>query len=378
MTIEERYQLSCYEEVSKLHEEKDIWLVRYNEDDNFYVKKRIALYNKSVYLRLMQGHYANVPEIIMCVEDEGTLIVIEEYIHGVSLEKQMERDGVFETHGVLEIMMHLCDILYSLHKSCPPIVHRDIKPSNIMKSSDGVIKLIDFNAAKEFMDGREEDTRLMGTRKFAAPEQYGFGQSDPRTDIYALGVTMYYLRYMDFPKDTELLDEFGKIVKRCIALDKNDRYQTVEDLKQDLERVLQDSTTINTPGENKPKRKKNPFFAPIYKRKNFLPIGFRSGILWKMICACYGYAYLFWLSFNTDVHNAEGEAFTGYPLWANRIAIFIILLGGVFFLGNYRNIRYELPFMRKGPILHWVFAALYYIIFVIGVIILLVLLGGSG
>ena len=68
-----------------------------------------------------------------------------------------------------------------------------------MISNDGIVKLIDFNAAKEFDQSQIEDTRLMGTRKFAAPEQYGFGQSDPRTDLYALGVTMYYLLTKDYP-----------------------------------------------------------------------------------------------------------------------------------------------------------------------------------
>ena len=85
MTLEEKYELSCYEEVSRLHESKDIWLVRHNETEIFYVKKRIGLYNKAVYLRLMQGKFENIPQIIMCVEEADKLILIEVYIHCASL-----------------------------------------------------------------------------------------------------------------------------------------------------------------------------------------------------------------------------------------------------------------------------------------------------
>ena len=88
-----------------------------------------------------------------------------------------------------------------------------------MISNDGIVKLIDFNAAKEFDQSQIEDTRLMGTRKFAAPEQYGFGQSDPRTDLYALGVTMYYLLTKDYPDSGLYHGPLEPVIRKCIALD---------------------------------------------------------------------------------------------------------------------------------------------------------------
>lgn len=376
MTLENRYRLSCYEEVSKLEENKNIWLVRNNEDDNFYVKKRIEIYNKSVYLRLKQGNYANVPKVIMCEEDDGKLIVLEEYIHGVSLEKQLKQDGAFELQEVLKIMIALCDILSVLHKSSPPIIHRDIKPSNIMKSSDGIIKLVDFNAAKEFTDGREEDTRLMGTREYAAPEQYGFGPSDPRTDIYALGITMYYLRYMKYPKNINPSDDFCKLVKQCTALDKNDRYQTVDELKEELQQLLKETLQMNGQGSEERWDLAEPSKS-FNKRDSRLPVGFRSGTVWKMICACFGYLFLFWIALSADVNDAKGNALSGYPLWANRVALLIIMLGAVAFFGNYCNIRYQLPFMRKNKMLHFFLCGVYYSLFFIMVIILLIILGGG-
>lgn len=374
MTLEEKYELSCYEEVSRLHESKDIWLVRHNETEIFYVKKRIELYNKAVYLRLMQGKFENIPQIIMCVEEEDKLIVIEEYIHGASLEKMLEKDGPFSEQRVLQIVLSLCDILEKLHMSSPPLIHRDIKPSNIMLSSDGIVKLIDFNAAKEFKYDHEEDTRLMGTKKFAAPEQYGFGQSDPRTDIYALGVTMHFLLTGDFPKENECLGFAGNIIKKCVALDKNERYQTVGALKEDLQKLEQ----INVQKHLRKRESKNIFTMPLYAKNRVFPIGFRSGMLWKMIVAIYGYAIVFWLCWNLNVWDANGMAMKGYPLWANRIAIFIIFLGAIYFFGNYCGIRYQLPLMKKNRIFHWILAILYFSLFFLLVIILLVLAGGGG
>lgn len=111
----------------------------------------------------------------------------------------MEEHGVLSEENAAFVIRSLCDILHKLHGNLPPIIHRDIKPSNIIFSSDGVVKLIDFNAARELRAEQNEDTRLMGTRRFAAPEQYGFGQSDPRTDIYALGITFYYMLTGDYP-----------------------------------------------------------------------------------------------------------------------------------------------------------------------------------
>lgn len=374
MTLEEKYELSCYEEVSRLHESKDIWLVRHNETEIFYVKKRIELYNKAVYLRLMQGKFENIPQIIMCVEEEDKLIVIEEYIHGASLEKMLEKEGPFSEQRVLQIVLSLCDILEKLHMSSPPLIHRDIKPSNIMLSSDGIVKLIDFNAAKEFKYDHEEDTRLMGTKKFAAPEQYGFGQSDPRTDIYALGVTMHFLLTGNFPKENEHLGFAGNIIKKCVALDKNERYQTVGALKEDLQKLEQ----INVQKHLRKRESKNIFTMPLYAKNRVFPIGFRSGMLWKMIVAVYGYAIVFWLCWNLNVWDANGMAMKGYPLWANRIAILIIFLGAIYFFGNYCGIRYQLPFMKKNRILHWILAVLYFSLFFLLVIILLVLAGGGG
>lgn len=396
MTIEERYALSCYEELTKLDDAKDVWLVRHNETGTLYVKKRMQLYNRAIYQRLLTCHIPNVPEVILCVEDEAGLIVVEEYIHGVTLEQKLEQDGVLSETKVAEIMIKLCETLQLLHESTPPVIHRDIKPSNIMISSEGTVKLIDFNAAKEFTPGQSEDTRLMGTRKFAAPEQYGFGQSDQRTDIYALGVTMYYLLTKHFPESNLYHGYLFPVIEKCVNIDKNRRYPDVSALQKDLRKVMHGNgrcdvgesaisdASVDATGESNgqstresaPEMKDTWFTRALYGYKEWLPVGFRSGVLWKMLLAVAGYLFTVWLSCTAIVKNADGVALTGYPLAVNRVAIFLILLGTIFFLWDYCGIRYRLPYMKKNKILHWILSAVYLILYYAFIIVLLIIIGG--
>ena len=93
---------------------------------------------------------------------------------------------------VLQIGIQLCNVLDYLHTRQPPITFA-IKPTNIMRASDGQIYLIDFGIARIFKQGKTNDTTALGSPGYAAPEQYGKAQSTPRSDIYALGVTMHEL-----------------------------------------------------------------------------------------------------------------------------------------------------------------------------------------
>lgn len=382
MTIEERYKLSCYEELMQLDDIKSIWLVRHNETGILYVKKKIQLYNKEVYFQLQNSCIPNIPGIILCVEEEDGLTVIEEYIHGISLEKALERDGAFSEIQTARIMYQLCDTIHILHKSDPPIIHRDIKPSNIMVSNDGVVKLIDFNAAREFSYGQNEDTRLMGTRKFAAPEQYGFGQSDQRTDIYALGVTMYYLITKDFPESQIYHGKLLPVIQKCVNIDKQRRYQNVDEFEKDLLKFLaardQGWRQDVNKGHMTDRRHTNLFTRSLYSYNEKFPVGFRSGVLWKMLVAIYGYWGSLWIAITMSATNSDGIALTGYPLWLNRIAMAVILIGTILFLGNYRGIRYQLPFMNGNKKLHWIFTVVYLLIFYFLVILLIMFMGADG
>lgn len=129
----------------------------------------------------------------------------------------------------------LCDIPLCPFICCdPPIIHRDIKPSNILLTPSDHVILIDFDASREFDAGKPEDTVLLGTREYAAPEQYGFGQSDARSDIYALGVLLNKMLTGTYPRRECPECSLGEIITRCTALLSDQRYASVEELKTAL------------------------------------------------------------------------------------------------------------------------------------------------
>ena len=402
LTLEEKYQLSLYEKVTRLSDDKQIWLVKNIETNEIYVRKELLLYNFEVYAQLKEKQFDNIPKVIECVEEENCLIVIEEYIHGKTLETVMEEQGILSEENAAFVIRSLCDILHKLHGNLPPIIHRDIKPSNIIFSSDGVVKLIDFNAARELRAEQNEDTRLMGTRRFAAPEQYGFGQSDPRTDIYALGITFYYMLTGDYPDSGKYAGKYYDIITKCIQLAKEDRYPTVDELRK----VIQECGTIA--GSNKrtndlcsklaPKRKlaaQNRFYSDaldFIKRivqfalqpkstdkqlalgwRRWLPVGFRTGKIWKMLIAALGYVIIYALCFSSTFTDADNAAYTGFTLWAFRIDALLMLLGCVELIGNYGGVMDRLPLMNKSRLLYMIMTVIYTIVWCFLIISILAL-----
>ncbi|MCH5197137.1 MAG: serine/threonine protein kinase [Oscillospiraceae bacterium] len=147
----------------------------------------------------------------------GEDYVIEEYVEGISAA-----ECAFSKKQALKVLTELCGALETLHSA--KIIHRDIKPSNILITESGHIKLIDFDASRLEKAVQDKDTQLLGTEGFAPPEQYGFSQTDRRSDIYSFGVTMGLLL-------GDNASEFDKIIKKCQALDPSLRYQSIGKVK---------------------------------------------------------------------------------------------------------------------------------------------------
>lgn len=122
--------------------------------------------------------------------------LVMEFVEGETLAQRLERSPGHRLplQEALPIIRQLCDVLEYLHGRNPPVIFRDLKPSNIMLTPEGRVKLIDFGIARFFKPGQRQDTVNLGTPGYAAPEQYGgLGQSDPRTDIYSLGVLLHQM-----------------------------------------------------------------------------------------------------------------------------------------------------------------------------------------
>lgn len=191
-----------------------------------------------------------LPRIIDIYEDAASIYIVEDYIEGVSLDKRLREAGRFPESTVRLWAEELCCVLRYLHEQQPnPIIYRDMKPGNVMITPDNKVKLIDFGIAREFKQESSGDTTSLGTLGYAAPEQYGTAQSDARTDIYSLGVTLYHAVTGKSPKDPpyELLpirrwdasfsEGLEYIIAKCTRTNPNERYQSIAQLQADLKNI---------------------------------------------------------------------------------------------------------------------------------------------
>lgn len=212
-----------YEEIGllKQSEKSTVLLVRETDGEQVFVQK-VLKGQHEIYTHLLSCPHPCLPELFEVIISGDTTTVIEEYIDGQTLGS-----GELSEKQLLCAVKELCSVLEFLHGK--GIIHRDIKPSNIILARDGHIRLIDFDAARMEKAAGEQDTRLLGTRGYAPPEQYGFSQTDNRTDIYSLGVTLRQLLGAKAKKHC-----YKHIIKKCTDLNPDKRYQTVKQVREAL------------------------------------------------------------------------------------------------------------------------------------------------
>lgn len=178
------------------------------------------------YEKLQKIRCINLPEIYDVLELEDGQIVLEEYIDGITVAQVMELNK-YRSSGARKVLSGVCDALAVLHDR--GIIHRDVKPENVMIEKSGRIVLIDFNASR-IKSSASKDTVIMGTVGYASPEQLGLSQTDARTDIYAAGVLYNVLLTGQHPSTTIALGKAGRIVRKCTAVNPDERYQTAAEL----------------------------------------------------------------------------------------------------------------------------------------------------
>ena len=194
---------------------------------------------------LVPLNHPNLPHVSDFFEEANKAYLVMEYIEGKTLDKvQRAVGGPLDEKRVMGWALQLCEVLNYLHSRRPPIIFRDLKPSNVMLTEDEQIKLIDFGIARVFKSTAHNDTTSLGSQGYAPLEQYGRGQSDPRSDIYGLGATLYALLTGVRPQDArtrrmnpsqfELPRQFNPrisqisetIVLKAMREDPNQRYQS--------------------------------------------------------------------------------------------------------------------------------------------------------
>lgn len=221
---------------------KEIRKEKHNSNNAIVVKSILAE------AQLMKKlDHAALPRIVDIIEDNEAIYVVMDYIEGETLSKILREYGPQPEETVIEWAKQLCEVLDYLHTRQPAVIYRDMKPSNVMLKPDGKIKVIDFGIAREYKENNNSDTVSLGTRGYAAPEQFGGkGQTDARTDVYCLGVTLYHLvtgkspceePYEIYPIrrwNPALSGGLEKIIIKCTRPDPNDRYQSCAQMLYDL------------------------------------------------------------------------------------------------------------------------------------------------
>ena len=243
--------LDAYDQMECLasHNGRETFLVRRKENGQMAVAK---CYDRQVFSirphpELLEGiEHPGLPHFFEQYQNDRILCVVREYIEGEPLDEYVN-DRQLTTRQIVSFGIQLCDILSVLHGRTPPVIHRDIKPENIIVKPDGTLTLIDFDISRVYRDSAGRDTVFFGTKGYAPPEQYGFGQTDNRADIYALGVL---LRWMMTGVEKEnanvtIHPRVRKVIDRCTAFSPEERYQDAAEVKRDLQKVRSDRYPVS-------------------------------------------------------------------------------------------------------------------------------------
>lgn len=315
-------------EVIKETPQKRITLVRELDKRNIYIKKELKTYNKTIWEKLKQLDIEGIPHIYSIEENEDGLEIIEEYLACQTLSDILD-EHTFSNLEAYQIIRQLCIILDVLHQQDPQIIRRDIKPENIFYDGKQVY-LFDFDIARNYIENQKRDTTVLGSQGYAAPEQFGFYQTDIRSDIYSLGVLYHVLLTNKLPRDYGLQGIEKRIIDKMIAIDPQDRYQDVKEIIKDLDQLFH---------IEKKKEKK-------IKHPNALP-GFRSGKLWKMIVAIMGYLLFIWILISFKIEN---QPISQYQYFVYRLILIFWFIITLLFSTNYLSVRDYLPYYKNHGI----------------------------
>lgn len=254
-----------------------------------YIERILPLEYAPLYEQLAQLDTA-IPKIV-CLEKSDRLTIVEEYITSPEIH---------------DLICQLLDVLEVLHRQTPPIIHRDIKPENIFYDGKKLI-LADFDIARNTQEEADRDTHILGSLGYAAPEQFGFSQSGPASDFYAVGVLMNVLYTGYLPSVRLYQGPEREIIEKATHINSQKRYQSAQEFKDAI-------TGLG--------------------RSSWLLPGFRSHQPARMLTAGCGYLLMLFSSFSMDAKS--DSAADSFLL---RLSFFMVLFLIVLFACNYRNIK---------------------------------------
>lgn len=333
--LQMQYVEEQYEMLTSLGKDGgETFLVKEKRSGKIFVKKYVSSDAALLYKKLRGIQNRHLTTIYEVVSDKEKGIIIEEYISGRTLKEYIEERGALTPDETVRIIGELCEVLDTVHKL--GMIHRDVTPDNIILSLDGVVKLIDFGIARNVKEDQNRDTAILGTVGYAAPEQFGFRQSDERTDIYALGILMKEM-LTGTPAGQQYEEgmvPFANIIKKCTEIDPEKRFQTISQLEKAL--GIADGNIVGN-GIKNISRKKGSCVR-------WLP-GFRTGILWKNMIASFGYGLMFFATY-LSLESFKG---TLEITLLESLAVFLYVWMSVLVIVNVADWDKKLPLFRKLP-----------------------------
>ncbi len=196
----------------------------------------LRIYNREIiaYQSLVNNNCVNLPHVYCCESRDNLFFVEEEYIDGISLDEMIDGGQTFEETSAKPIIIGICNALDCLHSK--GFIHRDIKAEHVLLTTDGRTVLIDLDSSMKIRKEKQNDTQLLGTVGYAAPEQFGFSRSDERTDIYAVGILINEMLTGDHPtvKLYKEIDGLKHIIEKSTSLSPENRYQSILEIKSEL------------------------------------------------------------------------------------------------------------------------------------------------
>lgn len=234
-----------------------------------------------------------LPRVFELLREPGLLTVVMEWVEGQTLAERVAACANADERLALarELFPRICDAVSILHEALgETVVHRDLKPSNIMVCEDGV-KLLDLGIARVYKPGAQSDTRHFGTRPYAPPEQYGFGQTDARSDVYALGMVLFFCLTGRDPEPGDraaalasagLPEQLAAVIERATRFDPDERPNTAHDLRDEFDLAAREAVGAPVPPAARVARPATPHPTPA--RRSFHTPEW-LGALWDVLVA---------------------------------------------------------------------------------------------
>ena len=189
--------------------------------------------------KLKNMELLKIPEGYQLFEENNGVYFLREYIEGIPLDRYVMKKGGLKESELLETAVKICKTVETFHCQKEPLIHRDIKPENIVLTPSGEVVLIDFGTMRFYKETGQRDTFVVGSRGTAAPEQYGYTQTDRRTDVHAIGQTLLYMAAecyaIDQLAECSISSRLKKVIKKACSFEPDARYKDAEELRMALE-----------------------------------------------------------------------------------------------------------------------------------------------